>query len=338
MNLKRVNIYKDSRKYLALLKYMGLITYSLPKPRQQRLRIARRDVAITVLSLLAVAMILISCNLCCLMHREKSDAIGIIAYTCLDLEIVAIVLCSHLQSRGLVEIFSKSKATDEKLLKLTESNVLIVKKERVADFLVKLKHALPLITMLFDAVIITFNRVGKNVSLQLLFCLAIPHISNVLRSQSGSLYTFFIGECTARVKYISNAIEGLLLLKQKIACIETSLAPKANAWYKVDEARNLLSDVLDVVSKINKTFQLHMLIKSLHISIVLLLVAYYAGNVYLFNRNISAVAAVVYCLYLTGHSLVQLFDLLIDIWFYKKLQQEVVLVLSFCELYRNISS
>lgn len=336
MNVRRVNIYKDSRKYLALLKYMGLITYSLPKPHQQRLTIARTDVVITILSLLAVAVILISCNVCCLSHRQSSDTIGIIAYSCLDLEIVAIVVCSHLQSSGLVEIFTKSKTIDGKLLQLTESNVLIVKKERVADFLAKLKHALPLMTMLFDAVIVTFNTMGKNLPVKLLFCLAIPHISNVLRTQSGSLYTFFIGECTARVKYISNAIEGLLLLKQRIVCIETSLAPKANAWYKVDEARNLVSDVLDVVTKINETFQLYILIKSLHISVELLLVAYYAGNMYLLNGNASTVTAVVYCLYLAGHSLVQLFDLLIDIWFYKKLQHEVMLVLSFFKLYKNL--
>lgn len=334
MSLKRVNIYKDAKKYLTLLKYMGLTTYSLPKRGQQRLTMSVTNVAIVVLALLAIAVTLISCNLYCILDRKLYDAIGIIAYVCLDLEIVAVVICSHLQSSGLVEIFRKFKAIDRKLLKFTESSVLIVKTQRIDEYVSRLKSVLPILAMFSDAGLL-YNVMGLNVPLGLIFCMAIPHISNLWRSQSGSLYIFFISECTARVEYINNAIEGVLLLKQRIACIETSIAPKPNACYKLDEAKHVMSNMLDVVTKINKTFELHLLIKSVHISAVLLLVAYYAGNFYLLNKNTSAVTAVVYCLYLIAHGIVQLLDLLIDIWFYKKLQHEVS-IRSYSWLYKAI--
>lgn len=325
MGLRRLDIYRDANEYFTPLRYLGLSIYSLPKPGQmQQLTISKINIIIVVVSLLTVALTLFGCNLYCISGRNNNvdSAFGMIIYIGLDLEIVGVVINAHLQSSRIDEIFKKFRSIDRKLLKLTDSKILIVNEQKFVKLIARVRCGLPVLIVVLDAVLL-YKVIDGEVPVKLILCLIIPHFTNIWRSQSASLYTFFVNECTARVKYINSTIEIMLLLKQRIPCIETRIAPKANVCYKLEDAKHLMSIILDLVTEINKAFQFHLLIKIAHISAVLLLITYYAANRYYINRHINVAKEFIYYLYYTGHGLVQISDLLIDIWFYKELQKEV---------------
>lgn len=322
MCLKRINIYKDASECFTPFKYLGLSVYSLPKRGQkQHMIVTKKSIAIAIICLIVAAITLMSCNLFCFLGKKDFDLYGNIAYTFIDLELIAVVVNSHFQSGSLVKIFKRFTVIDKKLLILTGNTILIMKKDRIVRWVWRFKCALLVFLMIVDGVLLWHSQV----SIRIICCVTIPHISNVWRMQSGSLYMFFINESTERVRYISSFIETMLLLKQRIACIETSITPKSDVYYKLEEAQHLMTIILDLVTKINRTFQFHLLIKLLHVSGILLLAAYYLTNMYLFNKNLSAVASVYYSLYIVCHTFVQFLDVISDIWTYKKLQCQVTI-------------
>lgn len=335
MCLKRVNIYADANEYFTLLKYLGLNIYSLPTRKQSHLIISKISIAIAVISFLMFALTLISCNVLCLHGRNNTieSRMGVIIYICMDLEIVIIIINSHCNSRRLYEIFRRFEIIDRKLQALTETNVLIMKKRSNLHFASKFRYTLSILTFIFD-MILMYNSNREQLPPGILFCTAIPQISNVYRTYGVSLFIFFLNECTDRVKYISNAIDALMLLKQRIVCIETSIAPKADVVYKLDAAKHLLSTILDAVTKINKTFQFHLMIKLMHAAAILLLTAYNTANIYLINNNIIAeIDPIIGILYILAHVSYQIIDFLIDIWFYKTLQNEVIVIQVYNEVF-----
>lgn len=329
MCLVKADICKDAFKYFAPLRYLGLSVRSVAKQGQpMRIAIAKTNIFIVLtVSLLIAAVTLTGCHFFC--TYKINYAANMTVYVILNAEVMCAVINTHVHSEKMVRIFEELIKVDEKLLKLTECDSLIMEKRKHSYFAFLLRYGLFTCGIVFDLVLVC-NDMGR-LPLQLTFCALTPHFCGVLRSHASVLYVFFICECTARVKYVNHALESMLLMKERIPCIEASIAPRADICYKMDEAKFVVSQLLNIVTKINKIFQFVVLLKVMHIFGMTLAVAYFAADVYLFNKSISSAKTFVYSLYLAGHFAILLQDLLIDIWIYKQLHMQVNL--ANCEIF-----
>lgn len=308
------DIYEDASFFFTPFKFTGLTVYSLPKrAAPRRLTIKPSDILIFIIVLLLLVLLSVWSASSCgngISPTENSWIIEVL-FSMISAEVFCTFVVSHLRSRDLrgafeeldelgFEDFRAGRTKTSKSVALSRYGILVAE-------------------VLTDLGFVYF----QGVDVSFIACAWERYVAQVWRIQTSCLYIFLVLECRQKIAWTNNGIEAALLLKSRIACIENSIPPKPDVCYKVDEARILVSRLMGLVEKINKVFQVQMLLKVFHVFLIVLMLGYFATDTYFYNKNLTSLETTVNLLYLITYSAFFCLDLFLDIWFYGTLEEEV---------------
>lgn len=316
MHPTRVDVYRDAFWYYVPFKYVGLSVYSLPRDHHQQPSVKATDVFLTIVLFVCIS----SCY--GLIHTDCQKLIDSslfkLIFNTLDLQVFFVAINAHFRSKSLMDVFRTLDTADKKIALINGAASFKMAKERVLQIATLLRYATIAATLILDIVCVIITKVG----LVSLLCSSNRYVATIWRIQGGCLYTFFVAECTRRLKHVNESIRSMLL-KKEMRCIETHMSQKLRVGYKMEEARLAVCQILNVVTKANQVFEVQMLLKVWQIFLVVLILLYYVADTYFFNETLTQSQSTLYLLYLLTHSVLYCVDLFVDIWFYRSFEDEV---------------
>lgn len=231
--------------------------------------------------------------------------------------VLGLLTSCNFQCRRLIGIVLALDDFDEKLKWLTESRSLYLPPRGLSFWITCFRYATMLSSLL--ASVATFE---SNVYKVLTYInLANYYIFYTLCMHCSCMYIFFICESSKRVRCINNYVERLLSANRVISCIETKILPSPNFPYKIDEVRIAVCNLTNIVSEINKAFQIQLLIKLSIAAISFLWTIYYIINTA--TRGFSVSEIILININSVVWAVLTMLDFAVDIYVYSAFANEV---------------
>lgn len=311
--MERPDVYIDALWIFLPYKYMGLSTYTLPKNKT----LQPRNIIDIILPVIVVCCVILSIGLRqILCDNSLVFWLYDFMFAMFDVQVLCVMLNAHIKSKHLMKAFERLSLIDKKLETLNNDRSLKMAKQSIL-IVTCFRYSLLVAGLIAD---ITFF-IAEHINARFFICAFSRYISALWRIQSGCLHVFFIREYTRRMKHIRSLLEQTLFTWETIGFVRD--LRNINKSNNVEDARVIVSRIMEAVSETNRVFEEQILFKVGQVFFVVLVLGYLAADTYFFNQSLSTFQSTFYVMFLITHTVLHCLDMFVDIWYYRCFEQEV---------------
>lgn len=316
---ERFDIYTSSYWVYSIYQFSGFSLYSFSSNRKRKsANIRKKNVFINILLIVSYLVLSYEVGSNCnnFESRELTSVCTNIQFIMCFAITSVLWVTGHICSRRMTKLFKAIDNTDRKLRTLTKNEFQFIRNgSHLRSFwLIYLR-----IVIFGVQITIQFYVIRGYVPP---FCFAAYWMAQIVLINCGCLFVFLINYYAEMFELVNCYIQRLMSDNKKIACIETTIAPKVDICYKLEDVRFIYCQLSNIIVKTNKIFQVSLLIKALWTFVFGVLFMYSAVNLFLsYPESYSQVRAMFekilqLCLLL-------ILDFAIDIYAYEALKKKV---------------